>query len=254
MTQLADVEHNPIDQEAVLRRDLAACYRLIARQGWDDMLASHISVRLPGSGGRFLINPYGVMFQNIRASNLIEVDCAGKALSPSQYGLNSAGINIHAALHEAHDRPLCAIHLHANAGVALSALECGLLPISQTAMMIYHDIAYHDYEGFATQHDEREHIRSDMGEKRILILRNHGTLITAPTVAEAYARAITFEKAADIQLRAMATGQKLTTAPEHAVSSLFKAANGSVYAGHLRDLLWPEMLAMLDASEPNYRD
>lgn len=251
MPQIAEIA-GALDDEAVLRRDLAACYRLIAHHGWDDMLASHMSVRLPGPGHRFLINPYGMMFRNVRASDLLEVDCDGRILSQTRHLMNSAGLNIHAALHEADDRPLCAIHMHANAGVALSALECGLLPISQTAMMIYHDIAYHDYEGFATQHDERGRIRADLGSKGILILRNHGTLITAPTVAEAYAKAVTFEKAADIQLRAMATGQKLTTAPEEAVAGLFKAANGQLYASHLRELLWPEMLAMLDSQDRSY--
>lgn len=242
------------DDEAVLRRDLAACFRLIARHGWDDMLATHASVRLPGPEGRFLLNPYGTMFAHLTASDLFATDCEGTVHGNAQRGINPAALNIHAALHEGHDGPLCAIHLHANAGVALSTLECGLLPISQTAMMIYHDIAYHDYEGFATQAAERERIRADMAGKRILILRNHGTLITAPTVAEAYARAVTLEKAAEIQLKAMATGQKLTTPPEEAVESLFKAANSDLFAGHLRELLWPEMLKMLDAADSSYRN
>ena len=242
------------DDEAVLRRDLAACYRLIAHHGWDDMLATHASVRLPGPERRFLLNPYGTMFANLTASCLLDVDCAGNLRSNAPRGINPAGLNIHAALHEEHDGPLCAIHLHATAGVALSTLECGLLPISQTAMMIYHDIAYHDYEGFATQADERERIRADMAGKRILILRNHGTLITAPTVAEAYARAVTLEKAAEIQLKAMATGEKLTSVPEDAIESLFKAANSDLFAGHLRELLWPEMLKMLDAADSSYHN
>lgn len=254
MTVPAGSGHNQFDDEATLRRDLAACYRLMAHHGWDDMLASHMSVRLPGPGARFLLNPYGRMFRTIRASDLVETDCDGQVLSAAPHGLNTAGVNLHAALHEVHEGPLCAIHLHAPAGVALSALECGLLPLSQTAMMIYHDVAYHDYEGFATQRDERERVRRDMAGKGILILRNHGTMIIAPTVAEAYAKAATLEKAADVQLRAMATGAKLTTPPAEAVTSLFGVANGEMYAGHLRTLLWPEMLRMLDEMDPTYRD
>ena len=242
------------DDEAVLRRDLAACYRLIARHGWDDMLATHASVRLPGPGGRFLLNPYGTMFANLTASSLLDVDRAGNVRSNAPRGINPAGLNIHAALHEAHDGPLCAIHLHATAGVALSTLECGLLPISQTAMMICHDIGYHEYEGFATARDERERVRRDMDGKGILILRNHGTMVAAPTVAEAYAKAVTLEKAAEIQLRAMATGAKLSIAPEEAVTSLFEIANSEMYAQHLRTLLWPEMLRMLDETDPSYRN
>jgi ribulose-5-phosphate 4-epimerase/fuculose-1-phosphate aldolase len=242
------------DDEGVLRRDLAACYRLIARHGWDDMLATHMSVRLPGSDGLFLLNPYGLMFGHLKASDLIAVDSQGKVHGASNPGLNPAGLNIHAALHENHEGPLCVIHLHAVAGVALSTLECGLLPVSQTAMMIYHDVAYHDYEGFATHEQEREHLRRDLGDKSILILRNHGTLITAPTVAEAYARAVTLEKAADIQLKAMAAGQKMITPPADAITSLYKAASSETYAGHLRELLWPEMLRMLDAQDSSYRN
>lgn len=252
--EAGEIQRARFDEEAVLRRDLAACYRLIARHGWDDMLATHMSVRLPGPGGRFLLNPYGLMFGHLKASDLISVDCEGKVHGDSTPGLNPAGLNIHAALHENHEGPLCAIHLHASAGVALSTLECGLLPLSQTAMMIYHDVAYHDYEGFATQDQEREHIRRDMGDKGILILRNHGTLVTAPTVAEAYARAVTLEKAAEIQLKAMATGQKMLTPPADAIASLFKAASSETYAGHLRELLWPEMLRMLDAEDSSYRN
>jgi ribulose-5-phosphate 4-epimerase/fuculose-1-phosphate aldolase len=242
-----------LDSERQLRIDLAACYRLVARYGWDDLLATHISVRLPGEGCRFLINPYGMQFCEITASSLVEVDEEGRVLSETKYAINPAGLNIHAAIHEVRCRPLCVIHLHANAGVAVSALECGLLPLSQTAMAIYHAVAYHDYEGFATQREERAHLRRDIGDKSILILRNHGTLITAPTVAEAFARAVVLEKACDIQLRAMATGQKLTEAPPDAIMTTYNAAMSSAYAGHLRELLWPSLLRMLDRSDDSYR-
>jgi len=244
----------PAQLERQLRIDLAACYRLVAHYGLDDQLATHISVRVPGNDCRFLINPYGMMFSEITASNLVLVNGNGDLLSDAPSGVNPAGVNIHAAIHEVRSTPLCVLHLHGNAGVAVSALQCGLLPISQTAMAVYHDVAYHDYEGFATQRQEREHLQRDIGDKGILILRNHGTLVSAPSVAEAFSRATVLEKACEIQLKAMATGHKLVEATADAIDTTYKAAMSPTYAGHLRELLWPSLLKMLDRTDSSYRD
>lgn len=242
------------DLERQLRIDLAACYRLIAHYGLDDQLATHISARVPGEECKFLINPYGMLFTEITASNLVLVNSEGEILGDAPHGINPAGLNIHAAIHEVRDDPLCILHLHGNAGVALSTLQCGLLPVSQTAMAIYHDVGYHDYEGFATSRQEREHLQRDIGDKGILILRNHGTLVTAPSIAEAFSRAMVLEKACDIQLRAMATGEELVRAPTEAVDITYKAAMSEAYGGHVRELLWPSLLRMLDRIDDSYRD
>lgn len=247
-------EYECADLERQLRIDLAACYRLIAHYGLDDQLATHISARLPGHDCRFLINPFGFMFSEITASNLVVVNGAGDVLSPAPHGVNAAGLNIHTAIHAVRSDPLCVLHLHGNAGVAVSALRCGLMPLSQTAMTVYHDIAYHDYEGFATNVQERDRLQRDIGDKGILILRNHGTLVSAPSVAEAFARATVLEKACDIQLKAMATGQELVEVPHEAIALTYKAAASATYGKHVRNLLWPGLLRMLDKIDPSYRD
>lgn len=251
----ASVSGTPDEIERQLRIDLAACYRLIAREGLDDQLATHISVRLPGPGCRFLLNPYGMLFSQITASSLVVVNSEGEVLSETPHGMNPAGLNIHAALHERRsDEPLCVIHLHGDDGVAVSALKCGLLPISQTAMAVYNEVAYHDYEGFATGREEREHLQRDLGEKAILILRNHGTLITAPSIPEAFAKATVLEKACAIQLKAMATGQKLVQAPMEAIDITYRAAASPSYGRHLREYFWPSLLRTLDQQDPSYRN
>lgn len=235
------------------RIDLAACFQLVAHHGWDDLLSTHISCRVPGTHDRFLINPYGLLFREMTASQLIEVDVDGNLLSPSPLTINPAGFVIHSAVHLSREDAHCVIHLHTANGVALSLLECGLLPLSQTAATIVHDVAYHDYEGFAARLDERERLIADIGSKRILILRNHGTLVIGASIAEAFVRAFTLERACEIQLRAMATGQHLRTILPEAAARTGAAADSERVARARREHAWPALLRMLDERGFDYR-
>ena len=166
------------DKEWQLRLELAATYRLIALYGWDDLIYTHVSLRIPGPEHHFLINPFGLMFDEITASSLVKIDMDGNSVIDTPYEVNPAGFTIHSAIHSARDDAQCVLHLHTNDGVAVSIQKDGLLPISQTSMLIHPHIAYHDYEGLALDHSERERLIADIGDKNLYILRNHGTLIS----------------------------------------------------------------------------
>ena len=178
-------------EEWRIRVDLAACYRLIAHYRWDDLVFTHISARVPGPERAFLLNPYGMMFQEITASSLVKVDFDGNVLIPSEHGINLAGYTIHSAIQMARPDVTCVIHLHSRDGAAVSAQKDGLLPLTQTAMIARAFLAYHDYEGIALDLGERERLVSDLGDKCLMMLRNHGTLACGPSVAEAFARMFT---------------------------------------------------------------
>jgi Ribulose-5-phosphate 4-epimerase and related epimerases and aldolases len=174
-------------EEWALRVDLAACYRLVAMHGWDDLIFTHISARVPGPEHHFLINPYGMQFEEITASSLVKIDLDGAVVHNSgPFAFNQAGFTIHSAIHSAREDALCVLHLHTPDGVAVSTQAEGLLPISQHALLLQPHIAYHDYEGVAFNLDERDRLISDIGDKKLMILRNHGTLSTGRTIGEAF--------------------------------------------------------------------
>lgn len=243
------------DAERKMRIDLAACYRLIALNGMDDLLATHISARIPGPDDYFLINPYGLLFCQVTASNLVKVDLDGNILSNTSYGINPAGFVIHSAIHGARPDVACIIHTHTVAGMAIACLEDGLLPLSQKSLRFYNRIAYHDYEGKSDDLDERARLVRDMGSKNALILRNHGLLTCGPSIGRAYHAMLNLEKSCKVQLEAMQSGSKLIqlspAVQEHAAR---QHERDDVQGVGGRPDMWPALLMMLDKIDPSYRD
>jgi ribulose-5-phosphate 4-epimerase/fuculose-1-phosphate aldolase len=240
-------------EEWSLRVDLAATYRLVAHHGWDDMIFTHISARVPGPEHHFLINPYGLLFDEITASSLVKIDIDGNKVGESPYPVNPAGFTIHSALHMNRDDAHCIIHLHTTDGVAVSAQADGLLPLDQHAMLIAGDLAYHDYEGVAVDLDERERLVKDIGsEKHILMLRNHGTLAIGMSCADAFLRIYYLERACAMQTRALAGGAKLNW-PNQGVPEKTRDQGGMAFDGLLGALAWPALLRKMDRVDDSYR-
>ncbi|MEM8799644.1 MAG: class II aldolase/adducin family protein [Pseudomonadota bacterium] len=203
----ASVKDQVSEEEWAQRCDLAVAYRLVAHFGWDDLIFTHLSARVPGPDAHFLINPFGLMFEEITASSLVKVDLKGNLVMPSEYFINPAGFIIHSAVHAAREDAHCVLHTHSVAGVAVSAQKKGLLPISQIALNIFNDVAYHDYEGIALNPEEKERLIAHMGARNTLILRNHGLLTAGGSVAEAFVRLFFIQKACEIQIAAQAGGE-----------------------------------------------
>ena len=238
--------------ERQLRVDLAALYRTVASFGWDDLLATHISVRLPGPGHQFLINPLGWLFEEITASSLVRVDLDGQILDTRPVQINPAGFTIHSAVHAARPDAQCVIHLHTVAGVAVSSQAQGLLPLNQTAMLFNGRLAYHDYEGIALDLDERARLVRDLGHRNAMILRNHGTLAVGSSIGDAFQTIYFLERACAIQVAAQAGGTELNI-PSSAMQDV--VARQTTSFGDIADrLLWPAMLRRLDRLDPSYRD
>ncbi len=204
--RLKEVPSDMTEAEWNQRVNLAACYRLVALYGWDDLVDTHISARVPGPEHHFLINPYGLMFDEITASSLVKVDLDGNQLTKSDYSINPAGFTIHSAIHEVREDAGCVLHLHTPDGTAVSSCMEGLLPLNQTAQLVTHDLAYHDYEGIALDHDERPRLQSDLGDKNHMLLRNHGTLTVGRSVASAFERMYHLERACTMQVRTRMLG------------------------------------------------
>lgn len=235
------------------RVDLAACYRLVAAYGWDDLIFTHISARVPGPEHHFLINPYGLMFDEIRASDLVKVDLDGRKLAADAHDINPAGFTIHSAIHAAREDALCVLHVHSVNGVAVSAQEEGLLPLSQHAMFVLSSLAYHDYEGVALEEDEKPRLIRDLGNKRFLMLRNHGLLTVGRSVAEAFVAMYFFETACMIQVRALSGGSRM----RRIQPSIVDGAQGQwekVTRGAGGGLAWPALLRRLDRIDSAYRN
>ena len=252
-------------EEWALRCDLAACYRLVAAYGWSDLVFTHISAKLPDSvtGGehQFLINPYGLMFDEITASSLVKVDMACNKLIDSPFPVNPAGFVIHSAVHEARPEVQCVLHTHTRAGCAVAALACGLLPVNQISMEFYGRVAYHDYEGIALDLAEQKRLVADMGDKSVLMLRNHGLLTVGETVSQAFLRMYYLEKACEIQLAAQSAGQLILPSTEVCVRTerQFNAPGRGFKQGELTDpdalqLAWAALLRMLEKVAPGYQD
>lgn len=204
-----------VDAEtAKVRRELAACYRLVHHYRMSDLLASHISARIPGKEDRLLINPFGLLFNEVTASNLVEISYDGQVHEPAGAIINPAGLLIHTAVHSARHDAGCVIHVHSAAGVAVSAQADGLLPISQQALVVQGRLAYHDYEGVALRDEERARLQADLGDARVMILRNHGLLAVGETVGEAFYWLYTLQKACEIQVLAQSGGAPLKMVPQ----------------------------------------
>ncbi|MGY4309844.1 ribulose-5-phosphate 4-epimerase/fuculose-1-phosphate aldolase [Bradyrhizobium sp. USDA 4369] len=253
--RLKDVPSNMTEAEWSQRVNLAAAYRLVAMFGWDDLVDTHISARVPGPEHHFLINPYGLLFEEITASSLIKVDLYGNQLSESQYSINPAGFTIHSAIHEVREDAGCVIHLHTLDGVAVSSCADGLLPLNQIAQYVTHDLAYHDYEGVALDHDERPRLQRDLGTKNHMLLRNHGTLTVGRSVASAFERMYHLERACSIQVRTRTLGATAYPVRDEVVGKNAKLFdNQDRVELRSNQLVWPPLLRRLDRVNPGYRN
>ena len=239
------------EAERRLRIDLAACYRLVALYGWDDLVFAHISVRIPGPEHHFLINPYGMLFEEITASSLVKVGLTGEKLDKSPYPVNPAGFVIHSAVHAAREDIVCVLHTHTPAGVAVSAQKGGLLPISQQATVALASLGYHDYEGIALRDDEKPRLVNDLGTNMGLILRNHGLLTVGETVADAFLGMFNLQRACEVQVLAQAGGGELVTVPAPILAGV-KANIAIVTKGLAGHLAWPGLLRRLERTSPGF--
>ena len=241
------------DEEWDLRVNLAACYRLIAMHGWDDLVFTHISARVPGADEHFLINAYGLLFEEMTASSLIKVDLNGDKVLDSPHPVNPAGFVIHSAVHEAREDVGCVLHTHTRAGVAVSAQANGLLPLSQTSLFPLASLGYHDYEGVALNDAEKPRLVADLGARNALILRNHGLLTTGATIADAFLMMYVLETACQIQILAQSTGGDLIEVQKPIVEGI-QAQAEQVTRGLGGQLVWPGLLRKLDRSDSSFRD
>ncbi|MGP8306037.1 class II aldolase/adducin family protein [Vibrio sp. YIC-376] len=247
----SSIRNQVSEQEWQLRVELAACYRLVAEFGWDDLIFTHISVRIPGAENHFLINPYGMMFDEITASDLIKIDQNGNILQDTPHSVNHAGFIIHSCIHEVRHDVGCIIHTHTRAGVAVSAQKEGILPISQQSTYVLSSLAYHDYEGVAVREDEQPRLQRDLGDANFLILRNHGLLTVGKTVADAFLSMYALETTCQIQLAAQSGGSKLIHIEPKIVSSITEAVKTQGVDG---SIVWPALLRKLDRIDPRYKD
>jgi ribulose-5-phosphate 4-epimerase/fuculose-1-phosphate aldolase len=238
-------------EEWQLRCDLAAAYRLVALHGWSDLVFTHISARLPGPEHNFLINPYGLLFEEITASSLIRVDQEGNKLQDSPFPVNPAGFTIHSAVHAVRDDAQCVLHTHTRAGVAVAAQKCGVLPISQQSTFVLASLAYHAYEGVAFRPDEKPRLQADLGDKNFLCLRNHGLLTVGKSVADAFLSMYTFESACQIQVAAQAGGELVPVNPAivEGTAHAMKVQTGGLGGA----FVWPALIRKLDRVDPGYR-
>jgi ribulose-5-phosphate 4-epimerase/fuculose-1-phosphate aldolase len=240
-------------EEWQARVDLAAAYRLVALYGWDDLIFTHISSRVPGPEHHFLLNPYGMMFDEVTASSLVKIDLKGNKVADSPYFVNPAGFTIHSAVHAAREDALCVMHLHTDYGIAVSAQKNGLLPLSQQAMFALGSLAYHDYEGLALDEEEKPRLVNDFADKKFMILRNHGLLTVGRTAAEAFLGMFLLERACKIQILAQSGGAELSPIPNPILAKVASQMD-AVTAGQGAALTWPGLLRKLDRIDPTYRD
>lgn len=252
--QPSPVQQRVSAQEWATRVDLAAAYRLVALFGWDDLVFTHLSARVPGSEHHFLINPYGFMFEEITASSLVKVDLQGRKVEDSPYDINPAGFMIHSAVHAAREDAGCVMHTHSLNGVAVSAQPRGLQPVSQHALFVLASLAYHDYEGVALNEDEKPRLVRDLGRANYLMLRNHGLLTACPTVADAFVAMYFFEAACKIQVRAQSGGVELLQIPDAILQGIRQQASQVTRGVGAGALAWPGLLRRLDRRNPGYAD
>jgi ribulose-5-phosphate 4-epimerase/fuculose-1-phosphate aldolase len=235
------------------RVDLAACYRLIDLYGMSEMSANHVSTRVPGEENAFLINPHGMLYEQMHASCFIKVNLAGDILfNPTEYDINKAGYVVHSCIHSARHEVDCVIHTHTIAGMAVSAMDCGLLPIAQTSMR-FAKIAYHDYEGVALRLEEQERLTRDLGDHEGMILRNHGLLTVGASIPEAFNSMFRLERACQVQVAALSCNVKLRLPPDEVVNESWRLYQPGVRR-RFGVLEWPALLAKLDKLDPSFRD
>lgn len=239
-------------EEWQMRVDLAALYRIVAMYGWDDLIFTHLTARVPGGDHHFLINPYGWLFEEITASSLVKIDLDGNKVMDSPHDINPAGFTIHSAIHEARDDAVCVMHLHTRAGIAVAAQKDGLLPISQQASTVINNLSYHDYEGIALNPEEKVRLVNDLGNKRLMILRNHGTLALGRSVAGTFLAMYTLETACQAQVAAQSTGAELIMIPQEIIDDTINTTKTSTKNMGGR-LAWPALLRKLDRLDPSYK-
>jgi ribulose-5-phosphate 4-epimerase/fuculose-1-phosphate aldolase len=247
-----DLKDKVSEQEWQARVDLAACYRLVAMHGWDDLIYTHISARIPGTE-HLLINAFGLAFDEITASNLVKIDIDGNIIDDDGlFEINPAGFTIHSAIHQVRHDAMCVIHLHTKETMAVASLEEGLLPISQYAMFPYPSLAYHDYEGLAVNPDEKLRLQQDLGDKNHMLLRNHGGLTIGATVGDAFMRMYDFNRACEVQLLIQSTGQPFIAVPEEVVNKIVSHAK-VVHSGSTGgQKSWPAMLRRVYRNDPHF--
>ncbi len=251
----ADIRAQVSDEEWAVRVDLAAAYRLVAYYGWDDLIFTHLSARVPGPEHHFLINPYDMMFEEITASNLVKIDVEGKPVLPTAHPVNPAGFVIHSALHMNCEAAAAVMHVHTPAGQAVSAMEFGLLEHTQTGMIARSDIAYHDYEGIATELEERERLVEDIGDKHAMILRNHGTLTIGNTVGECFLRLYFLERACSAQIAMLSAGRENLNNPPQGTPEKVAAQTPPAGIGMVANgLAWPALLRKADRLDAGFRE
>jgi ribulose-5-phosphate 4-epimerase/fuculose-1-phosphate aldolase len=249
--QIPSMQDRVSPEEWQVRVDLAACYRLVADFGWSDLIFTHITARVPGTEDQFLINPYGMMFDEITASSLVKIDINGNKLDDSPFPVNPAGFTIHSAIHAVRHDAQCVLHVHSLNGVAVSAQKAGLLPLSQQSIFVLASLGYHDYEGVALNAEEKPRLVADLGEKNALMLRNHGLLTVGKTIADAFVNMYIFEAACTIQVRAQAGGGELVPIPAAIIQNAPRQAKDATKSqGGM--LAWPGLLRRLDRKNPGY--
>lgn len=237
------------------RVDLAAAYRLVALYGWDDLIFTHLSARVPGPEHHFLINPYNMMFDEITASSLVKIDVDGVPVGKTDHPVNPAGFTIHSAIHMARDDAHAVMHLHTPNGQAVSAMAFGLLPHTQTSMIAGADVAYHEYEGIATDLEERERLVEDLGTRNAMILRNHGTLTVGDSVASCFLRLYFLERACEAQVKMLSAGRDNLYNPPQGTPEKVAVQSAPAGMGMLAKILaWPALLRKLDRIDPSFRE
>jgi ribulose-5-phosphate 4-epimerase/fuculose-1-phosphate aldolase len=250
--EIPSLEGRVSEEEWKIRVDLAAAYRLVAHYGWDDLIFTHLSARIPGPEHHFLLNPYNLMFEEVTASSLVKVDIGGNAVEPSPFITNPAGFTIHSAIHMAREDAHAVIHLHTPHGQAVSAHGDGLLPLTQTAMLIRDEVAYHDYEGVAVDLDERERIVADLGSKGAMLLRNHGTLTVGETVGEAFVKMYFLERACQAQIYALSAGREGCNNPPQGAPEVTAQQGRIGLKMAAAALAWPALLRKMYRLDPSF--
>ncbi|HEU4697294.1 MAG TPA: class II aldolase/adducin family protein [Sphingomicrobium sp.] len=249
--EIPSLEGKVSEEEWAIRVDLACAYRIVAHYGWDDLIFTHLSARIPGPEHHFLLNPYNLMFEEVTASSLVKVDANGNPVDPTPFITNPAGFTIHSAIHMAREDAHAVMHLHTPAGQAVSAHADGLLPLTQTAMLIRGDVAFHEYEGVAVDLGERERLVADLGEKNAMILRNHGTLAAGKNVGECFIRLYYLERACQAQIMALSAGDNLNTPPQGAPEiTAQQGAVGLPLAANF--LAWPALKRKAYRLDPSF--
>lgn len=254
VSELSQIRDLVSPEEWAVREDLAAAYRLVAHFGWDDLIFTHLSARVPGPEHHFLINPFGYLFEEVTASSLVKIDIDGNIVLDNGFTANAAGFTIHSAIHMAREDAQSVMHLHTDAGQAVSAMADGLLPLNQTALFSESGLAYHEYEGVAFNLDERPRLIADLGDKHAMLLWNHGTLTLGASVAECFLRMYFLERACQAQVLTLGAGRELHLPSEQAMEATRALTRTPEGAGAIGALAWPALIRMLDRRDRGFRD